>query len=100
MVILSAQDSDKNINSLAPEFFKAFPNIKSLTKATVEMVIPYISKVRGHRKKADPTGAAGGQLIVVRQAAIHHRRGEQGRDRKRIGHHRRREVGQHFADLR
>jgi endonuclease-3 len=53
MVILSAQDSDKNINSLAPEFFKAFPNIKSLNKATAEMLIPFISKVRGHRKKAD-----------------------------------------------
>ena len=53
MVILSAQDSDKHINSLAPEFFKAFPNIKSLYKATPEMLFPYISKIRGHRKKAD-----------------------------------------------
>jgi endonuclease III len=53
MVILSAQDSDKNINALAPEFFKAFPNMKSLNKVTAEKLIPYISKVRGHRKKAD-----------------------------------------------
>ena len=53
MVILSAQDTDKNINALAPEFFKAFPNLKSLNKATEEMLVPFISKVRGHRKKAN-----------------------------------------------
>ena len=53
MVILSAQSSDEQINKIAPEFFKVFPNMQSLYKATPEMLIPHISKIRGHRKKAD-----------------------------------------------
>jgi endonuclease-3 len=53
MVILSAQSSDEQINKIATEFFKSFPDIKSLYKSTPEMLIPYISKIRGHRKKAD-----------------------------------------------
>ncbi len=53
MVVLSARDSDKNINNIAPGFFRAFPNIKSLTKATPELIFPYISKVRSFVKKTD-----------------------------------------------
>lgn len=53
MVILSARDSDKNINKLAPEFFKAFPNMQSLSQATPEMLHPYIHKVRSFVKKSD-----------------------------------------------
>ncbi len=34
MVILSAQDSDKHINSIAPGFFKIYPDMKALAKAT------------------------------------------------------------------
>lgn len=51
MVVLSAQDSDRNINKLAPELFKAFPDLKSLTTANDEMLYPFVSKVRGFRKK-------------------------------------------------
>src|SRR5690242_8046025 len=51
MVILAAQDSDKHINQLAPELFKAFPNMQSLAKATAEMLDPYISKIRKHADK-------------------------------------------------
>jgi len=51
MVILSAQDSDRNINKLAPELFKAFPDMKALSKATDKTVQPYISKVRNFRNK-------------------------------------------------
>ena len=51
MVVLSAQDSDRNINKLAPELFKNFPDLKSLTTATPEMLYPYISKVRSFRNK-------------------------------------------------
>src|SRR5687768_3889617 len=53
MVILSARDSDKNINAIAPALFKAFPTIKSLSKATPQMLYPYISKVRSFAKKSD-----------------------------------------------
>lgn len=52
MVVLSAQDSDKNINTIAPKLFEAFPNMKSLSKATEELLFPYISKVRNFGNKA------------------------------------------------
>ncbi|HEX7845213.1 MAG TPA: endonuclease III, partial [Chitinophagaceae bacterium] len=52
MVVLSAQDSDRNINNLAPKLFEAFPNMKALTKATEETLFPFISKVRNFGNKA------------------------------------------------
>ena len=52
MVVLSAQDSDKNINNIAPELFKAFPDMKSLARATKETLFPYIRKVRNFANKA------------------------------------------------
>lgn len=51
MVILSAQDSDKNINSLAPSLFKAFPDMQSLARADAEALFPFISKVRNFGNK-------------------------------------------------
>ncbi len=51
MVILSAQDSDRNINKIAPELFKAFPDMKSLTRANAEMLYPFVSKVRNFGNK-------------------------------------------------
>lgn len=52
MVILSAQDSDKHINAIAPEFFKAFPNMAALSKATPEAVQEHISDVRNFANKS------------------------------------------------
>ena len=51
MVVLSAQDSDRNINKLAPELFNAFPDMKALSMAAHEAVVPFVRKVRGHWKK-------------------------------------------------
>lgn len=51
MVILSAQDSDKNINNLAPAFFKVFPDMKALAKADERSLVPLISKVRNFGNK-------------------------------------------------
>jgi endonuclease-3 len=51
MVILSAQDSDRNINKIAPALFKAFPNMKSLARADAEALLPFVSKVRNFRNK-------------------------------------------------
>lgn len=51
MVILSAQDSDRNINQLAPALFKAFPDMKALSKATDETLFPLIGKVRNFANK-------------------------------------------------
>ncbi len=60
MVVLSAQDSDRNINKLAPELFNAFPDMKALSMATQDAVIPFVQKVRGHYKKT-------GWLLTIAQ---------------------------------
>ncbi|OIV40889.1 endonuclease III domain-containing protein [Flavobacterium johnsoniae] len=52
MVVLSAQDSDANINNIAPVLFEKYPTLKSLSKTDLETFIPYISKVRNHSTKA------------------------------------------------
>jgi endonuclease-3 len=51
MVVLSAQDSDRNINKIAPELFKAFPDMKALSKANAESLYPFVSKVRNFGNK-------------------------------------------------
>jgi len=51
MVVLSAQDSDRNINKLAPDFFKEFPDMAALAKAEPDSLYPFISKVRNFRNK-------------------------------------------------
>jgi endonuclease-3 len=51
MVVLSAQDSDKHINSLAPELFKIFPNMEALSNATSDTLFPLVGKVRNFANK-------------------------------------------------
>lgn len=51
MVVLSAQDSDRNINKLAPDLFKSFPDMRALAKAEPESLVPFISKVRNFGNK-------------------------------------------------
>jgi endonuclease-3 len=51
MVILSAQDSDKHINELAPPLFKAFPNMEALATADEKSLFAFISKVRNFGNK-------------------------------------------------
>ena len=53
MVILAAQDSDKHINQVSVDLFKAIPNMKALAKHSAETLIPYIKKIRNHRNKAN-----------------------------------------------
>lgn len=52
MVVLSAQTTDAIVNTIAPELFKAFPNMEALSKASPELLFPYIAKVRSFRQKA------------------------------------------------
>jgi len=52
MVVLSAQDSDANINKISPELFAKFSTLKSLSKTDSETLIPYINKVRNYPTKA------------------------------------------------
>ena len=51
MVVLSAQDSDRNINKLAPALFDAFPDMKSLSNADAESLYPFVQKIRNFRNK-------------------------------------------------
>jgi endonuclease-3 len=52
MVVLSAQDSDKHINQVAPKFFAAFPNMEALSQATPEALYEFIGDVRNFGNKA------------------------------------------------
>ena len=51
MVVLSAQDSDKNINKLAPKLFETFPDMEALSEATADSLYPFISGVRNFGNK-------------------------------------------------
>jgi endonuclease-3 len=52
MVVLSAQDSDRNINSIVPKLFDAYPNMTALSRASEATLFPFISKVRNFANKA------------------------------------------------
>ena len=52
MVILSAQDSDKHINELAPKIFAAYPTMNALSHATTEDLQQLIGSVRNWGNKA------------------------------------------------
>lgn len=51
MVVLSARDSDKNINALAPVFFKKYKNIKTLAAADPAELNKLLLKVRSGKQK-------------------------------------------------
>lgn len=51
MVILSAQDSDRHINQLAPKLFESFPDMEALSRATPETLYPFIGAVRNFANK-------------------------------------------------
>ncbi|MEO9021752.1 MAG: endonuclease III [Ginsengibacter sp.] len=50
-VILSAQDSDRHINEIAPKLFESFPNMEALSNATPETLFPFIGSVRNSGNK-------------------------------------------------
>ncbi len=52
VVLLSAQDSDKHINDIAPGFFEKFPGIKSLSKASLSIIARSLKKVRNGKNKS------------------------------------------------
>lgn len=51
MVILSAQDSDANINKIAPILFEIFPNMESLAVSDESRLLPYLTKVKNYETK-------------------------------------------------
>lgn len=52
-VILSAQDSDANINKISPTLFKKFPTLESLSISNIKSLLPYIEKVTNFNTKAN-----------------------------------------------
>jgi len=52
VVILSAADSDKHINNVAPALFKKYSNMKQLAGANLEDLQTAIKGVTGYRQKA------------------------------------------------
>jgi endonuclease-3 len=62
MVVLSAQDSDRHINSLAPELFKVFPNMEALSNATADTLFPLVGKVRNFGNKTKWLSAIAKQI--------------------------------------
>lgn len=53
MVILSARDSDANINKLAKVFFKRYPSFKSINKSTLEELTSHLNKVTNYNSKSN-----------------------------------------------
>ena len=62
MVVLSAQDSDRHINSLATELFKVFPNMEALSNSTPDTLFPLVGKVRNFGNKAKWLAAIAKQI--------------------------------------
>lgn len=52
MVVLSAQDSDANINKIAPGLFQKYPDFESLSTASFETLFPLVNKVRNFNTKS------------------------------------------------
>jgi endonuclease-3 len=53
MVVLSARDADRHINSIAPKLFQKVPDMKALSKVTHRTLSVLIRGVRGFEAKAD-----------------------------------------------
>lgn len=61
--ILSAQATDKLVNTVTPELFKKYPTAQDYAKASVEDIDKVIAKVNFHHNKAKSIQAAA-QMIV------------------------------------
>ncbi len=53
MVVLSAQDSDKHINQLAPKFFEMYPSMGHLALAQAEDLHQHLNSVRNFGNKCE-----------------------------------------------
>lgn len=52
-VVLSAQCTDKRVNMVTPELFRAYPNPGSMASATPDEILPYIRSVSYPNSKAE-----------------------------------------------
>ena len=53
MVILSAQDSDANINNITIPFFEKYSNLEHISNASIEEITPYFIKVKNFSTKTN-----------------------------------------------
>lgn len=53
MVVLSAQTTDIIVNTKAPGFFKVYPDMSALAKATAKELFPYLQGIRNFAHKAE-----------------------------------------------
>ena len=53
MVILSAQDSDANINNITIPFFEKYPNLESISNSCIEEITAYFTKVKNYPTKTN-----------------------------------------------
>ena len=51
--ILSAQTTDRQVNKVTPDLFRAYPTIEDLAKATKEQVQPFIKSIGFFNTKAN-----------------------------------------------
>jgi endonuclease-3 len=51
MVILSAQESDANINKIVPTLFEMYPNMESLAVSNTEGLMPKLPKLETSEQK-------------------------------------------------
>ncbi|MDK2771852.1 MAG: endonuclease III [Flavobacterium sp.] len=50
-VILSAQDSDENINNITIPFFEKYPDLESISNSNIENIAPYFKKIKNYQTK-------------------------------------------------
>ena len=72
MVILSAQDSDRNINKLAPKLFEAFPDMNALSRAEPELLYSFVGKVRNFANKSKWLIEIAGQIKEDKNIPLTH----------------------------
>lgn len=62
-VVLSAQCTDKRVNSVTPELFKRFPDAYEMSKAEPKDILQYISSVSYPNAKADHLAAMARKIV-------------------------------------
>lgn len=62
-VILSAQCTDKRINTVTPALFEAFPDAQSMAAATADEIFPYIRSVSYPNNKARALAGMARKLV-------------------------------------
>lgn len=69
-VVLSAQCTDKRVNSVTPALFEAYPNAEALAQASVEHVYQYIKSISYPNNKAKHLVGLSQRLVEVYHSEI------------------------------